>query len=255
MTFFAPLSPLWLSLAFVTSAGLLLLARMAAGYLQRRPLSGIQNALLFGMGVPLVGIAISSFVANSNGGGWLALIFACLVLLPLLLSVITDLRGHEIYYAVLYVGAAMVALGDMTVFYHLRDFGYDPVLTGIAGELIEGRFRAIGGILLLGGIFAGLRLLGWLLLRNTRLVEEAPTEDDPIDAVMGSGDTALAIFIGAALGPLMGLVAVVLGIMVFGSHALIIFIPDNRFHFHEVNYTLEFLFRANSHLQWDSVST
>jgi len=225
MPAFASLPPPVLLIACLVAA-LLTIAVASAGavYFQQLRFKIWQNIALLVVGVPLLTVVIQAY-ADYTDGGLGAVLFAAIVLLPLVLTVLTDLRGHQVFYPLLYLGGIIVMALDGTVFYYLRDFDREVLSAGWLGALLDGRLRGLTGALLLGGIFAVLRLVGWLLLRNTRLVEAAP-EDNAIDTVMGSGDTAVGFLIGAALGPLWGLVALSLGIFAFGAQAMVVFVVE-----------------------------
>ena len=227
MPAFASLPPPPVLLIACLVAALLTIAVAAAGavYFQQLRFKIWQNIALLVVGVPLLTFAIQAY-ADYTDGGLGAVLFAVIVLMPLVLTVLTDLRGHQVFYPLLYLGGIIVMALDGTVFYYLRDFDREVLSAGWLGALLDGRLRGLTGALLLGGIFAVLRLVGWLLLRNTRLVEEAAPEDNAIDTVMGSGDTAVGFLIGAALGPLWGLVALSLGIFAFGAQAMVVFVVE-----------------------------
>ena len=174
-------------------------------WLQRR---GFSTRAVMLIGIPsLLAISAALLIAAEHGSGTSTITLFVLTLLALtglLATTITDLRGREVYVEPLYLLAIVGAL--------LGLFAWQSQ-PGVLNELLFGSWQGFGGMLWCGGIFLLFHLLGRLFGHVSGITARAVEEDGSLasEAILGSGDMAVAALIGAWLGPVLGTSALLLG--------------------------------------------
>lgn len=195
--------------ALIGASIVLVLALLAARWLQGRPFSRRQLLVIIPIGLSILAPAMIAGVERGLESpiGWPAFwLLGVLGLLGLATTTLTDLRGREVYVEPLY-GLAFLLAGLWVI--------AQPGAGSLAGELLFGRGIGFIGLLVCGGAFMLLHLFGRLIGHFSGLTERAvaQTGEDAREAIMGSGDMAVAALIGAWLGAVLGIGALIVGVL------------------------------------------